>query len=100
MCRTQLTAAGDYTLTANVTIFLANLRHDIRNNQTVEVGSGLFKGQELVDVAKALGMTAELLAALRDIANYDSSTHAESAEKVLDENAKIARAAIAKAELL
>jgi len=38
----------------NVTTFLANLVHDIRNGATVEVGSGLFSGQELVDVAEAL----------------------------------------------
>jgi len=38
----------------NVTTFLANLKHDIRNGQTVEVGSGLFSGQELIDVAEAL----------------------------------------------
>lgn len=38
----------------NVITFLANLKHDIRNDATVEVGSGLFSGQELVDVAEAL----------------------------------------------
>lgn len=38
-----------------------------------------------------------LLAALRDIANYPSATHADCAVKVLDENVRIARAAIARA---
>ena len=43
----------------NVVTFLANLMHDIRNGATVEVGSGLFSGQELVDVAEALRVWLE-----------------------------------------
>lgn len=48
----------------NMVTFLANLKHDIRNNQSVEVGSGIFKGQELVDVANALAAFPDLLEAL------------------------------------
>jgi hypothetical protein len=51
----------------NVTTFLANLKHDILNNQSVEVGSGIFKGQELVDVANALSSVPILLEALKKI---------------------------------
>ena len=38
----------------------------------------------------------DLLSALEDIANYNATTHSECAAQVLNENARIARAAIAK----
>jgi hypothetical protein len=47
--------------------------------------------------ARLIAAAPSLLSALQDIANYTSATHAECAAKVLDENANIARAAIAKA---
>ena len=79
----------------NVTTFLANLKHDIRNNQSVKVGSGIFKGQELVDVAHALAATPELLAALE----YVLPLAEKNVETSFGKDAiHIARAAIAKAK--
>jgi len=78
----------------NVTTFLANLKHDIRNNQTVEVGSGLFKGQELVDVANALAVVPDLLAALEFI---EANTGIVSESVII--NTALAAIAKAKGEL-
>ena len=58
----------------NVTTFLANLKHDIRNHQSVEVGSGIFKGQELVDVANTLAAAPDLLEALEAVIADDAES--------------------------
>lgn len=39
---------------ADVLSFLANMKQAIRNRETVEIGGGLFSGDELDSVAKAL----------------------------------------------
>lgn len=48
----------------------------------------------LIANARLIAAAPDLLAALRDIANYNSQTHSGSAAQILDENARIARVAI------
>lgn len=78
----------------NVTTFLANLKHDIRNNESVDVGSGIFKRQELVDVANALSAFPVFMEALQDIERSGTFTGGT----FVGELQHIAREAIAKAK--
>jgi type VI protein secretion system component VasF len=47
--------------------------------------------------ARLIAAAPKLLSALQDIARYTGQTHGDAARQVLDENARIARAAIAAA---
>lgn len=38
----------------NVRLFIQNLKNAIRENQEIDVGGGLFSGQELLDILEAL----------------------------------------------
>lgn len=88
----------------NVTTFLANLKYDIHNRHTVYVGSGLFRGQELIDVANALTAAPDLLEALRECITDQGAVcfvrrdmHPEYMDRRLNYISDLARAAIAKA---
>lgn len=66
-------------MNANTHIFLANLRHAVRNNEVVEIGGGAFTGKELSDVVAAIDA---MRAALERIAAGQEMTgnftHAET----------------------
>jgi hypothetical protein len=44
--------------------FLANLKHDIRNGQSVEIGSGIFSPAECLQVVETIRIAQETLAQL------------------------------------
>lgn len=56
--------------------FLANLKHAIRNKQSVEIGGGIFNTQELTEVYKTIQSMDDALQAARLLcANLDNGGH-------------------------